>query len=211
MEGGLQYEHNTSGFAWTRAHCTGFTKQTTLGLCWEFGFKDPIKWDPYIGLNGIRGGFVRFEILTSVTMKEFYITSCSPIKVNRSFWVTYVYCVHLQDRRISWATVFATCFLRWFVVRIITRHWRRRQYAPPKRRLNFNELHVLICQKLILFMSINVCQTTWRRKAEVNILHSQHRETLESQQDGRDGVRTGVHLPPSAFFHLGFMNTSEQL
>jgi hypothetical protein len=92
-------------------------------------------------LKWILKKYVGFEVLTEVVMKStvfWYITPCSPLKVNRNFGGTYHH--HLQGRRISGA---------------ISQHesrWLSRTYVPPKRRLTFNGLHSVIVQKIELFL-----------------------------------------------------------
>jgi hypothetical protein len=56
-------------------------------------------------------------------------------------------------------SAYSACRLlsRWFLARLILRPWRCRRHVPPKRRLNFNELHCIISQKIGLFIT-----TAWR-------------------------------------------------
>jgi hypothetical protein len=88
--------------------------------------------------------FVGFEALTAVVMKGpifWYITPCSLLKVNRRFGGTCRFHFQGRIRRES-----SACHLlsRWFLARLILRHWRWRQYVPLKRRLTFNGLHSVI-------------------------------------------------------------------
>jgi hypothetical protein len=45
---------------------------------------------------------------------------------------------------------------RWFLAQFILRPWRWRRYVPPKCRLTFNELHDIISQKTVLFITTAV-------------------------------------------------------
>jgi hypothetical protein len=88
--------------------------------------------------------FVGFEVLTAVVMKNFifwYITQCSPLKVNWRIRGTYR--LHLQGQRISkaWPVLWP---------------WRWRRHIPPKFRLTLNGLHGIIFQKIELFIYIFV-------------------------------------------------------
>jgi hypothetical protein len=65
-----------------------------------------------------------------------HMTPCSPLSCNRRFCLPPAYML-----------VLAELFLR---------PWRWRRYAPPKRRLQLNGLHGVICQKMILFITTAV-------------------------------------------------------
>jgi hypothetical protein len=82
--------------------------------------------------------FAGFEVITAVVVKSsvfWYITLCSPLKVNRRFRG-----FHLLSR---W-------FLAWLMLR--HRRWRRR--VSPKRRLTFNAIRGAISEKSELFSKV---------------------------------------------------------
>jgi hypothetical protein len=118
------------------------------------------------------------------------ITPCSTLKANRRFAAT---CrLHLQGRRISQAKKSVKaggeqgqaqlCLppATWFLVWLILRPWTWRRHAAPKRRLIPNELHGVISQKTVLFITTAVRTSNpkytvrevfqrWRRNPSVEV------------------------------------------
>jgi hypothetical protein len=79
------------------------------------------------------------------------ITFCSSLSINRSFGGTY----RLQDRKnkLSKKQRASRCHLAGFFLNVFLRPSRWRWYVPPKGRLTLNELHSVISQKMVLFIS----------------------------------------------------------
>jgi hypothetical protein len=73
-------------------------------------------------------------------LQKSYVTTCSPLKVNRRFGGT----CHL----IFWCCLISRSFLAW----LILRPWRWR-HVLPKRRLAFNGLRGVISRKLEPFIT----------------------------------------------------------
>jgi hypothetical protein len=108
----------------------------------------------------IRFGFVcytncrvcaRYEALTALVMKTFIfwdVMQCSPVQVKRRFGGT---CrLRLQNWRWSASlkhSLSAACFIGFFSL-LTLQSWRRRWHGPPKRRLTFTGVHVIIYQKI---------------------------------------------------------------
>jgi hypothetical protein len=88
-------------------------------------------------------------------MKSTDITPCSQLKVNRRYRGTYS--LHLQARGISRARKQVASFHVGFLLDLFFDPEDGGD-VPPKRRLAFSGLHVIISQKLVLII-INVFQT----------------------------------------------------
>jgi hypothetical protein len=97
--------------------------------------------------------YARIEVLTAVVMNSslfWYITACSPLKVNWRFGGT---CrLHLQGRKINKARN-----QHWVASRALAWHillpWRCRRRVLLKRLLNFSGLHCV--------MNCDVCGRKW--------------------------------------------------
>jgi hypothetical protein len=70
------------------------------------------------------------------------MTTCSPLSFNRRFGGTY--CLHLQGRRNK------------FSKNLFFRPWRWRRYVLPKSQLTLKEIHGVISQKMVLFITTAV-------------------------------------------------------
>jgi hypothetical protein len=98
---------------------------------------------------------VGFEVFTAVVRKScifWYITSCSPLKVNWRFGGTCRH--HLQGRTVSQAR--NRCGGRWkaklwFLAWLILRPWNWMRHILPKHRLIFNRLYGAVSQKICSF------------------------------------------------------------
>jgi hypothetical protein len=69
-------------------------------------------------------------------------TPCSPLKVNRRFGGKYR--LHFKAEVSDFHQ-----FSRWFLSRLILRHWWWRRYFPPKRRVTLSGPHIIISQKIV--------------------------------------------------------------
>jgi hypothetical protein len=89
---------------------------------------------------------VGFEVLIAMVTKSsifLHKTPCSPLKFNRRLGGT---CrLHLHSLLPA---------SRWFLALLILGSWRRKRHVFPKRRLTFNGLHGVTCQKIELFNCI---------------------------------------------------------
>jgi hypothetical protein len=103
--------------------------------------------------------YVGFVVLTTVV---WYITLCSPLKVNRRFGGTYR--LHLHGLRISRARKQrSVCNLsRSFLAWLILGPWRLWRYANPKRRLTFNGLHGVMSQEIVLTLPPKGPNSIWK-------------------------------------------------
>jgi hypothetical protein len=126
----------------------------------------PLTWRPFHGIQWSQLfiipsslKYVRFEVFTSVTMKNAVFWDVAPCRyyVNRRFRGTYR--LHLQGRiKNLWAMIqreqAAATWSRWFLARgFFLLPWRWRRYVPPKRRF-IQYLHGATSQKTAFFIVV---------------------------------------------------------
>jgi hypothetical protein len=103
------------------------------------------------------------EFSTAATVKSYVLgdtTPCSVEKVDRRFGGTYNHPLHVRrvsqagnqheySSKITAEALLAACFMP-VLTSPILRPWRRKRYAPPKRKVTFTGLHGIISQKIKL-------------------------------------------------------------
>jgi hypothetical protein len=107
-------------------------------------------------------------ICMNVSTKSFIyiswdITPRSPLKINRRFRGTR--CLHLRGQKISQtrnqheADIYLLPVPRWFLAWLILlpRRWKQ---APSKRRCNFNGLHDVTSQKILITIAVRTSHPT---------------------------------------------------
>jgi hypothetical protein len=119
--------------------------------------------DRAVGLQILDRGSNRATAEPSKCCLDNSARSCDWISNERHCLLLYdaVYSVESQPtfrRNISPPfSLLATCFHAGFLLNFFLRRWRWRRYVPPKRRLTFNGLHIVIshrCENLRSYMNV---------------------------------------------------------
>jgi hypothetical protein len=132
----------------------------------------------------------------------------SPLKVNRRFGGT---CLHLQERRINRAR--SQLESRWqtelsVLARLVLWPWRWRLHAPPKRRLDLDELHSVISQKIEIFIGTSMRTSN---PATCDSFTSSSKSVYCTTQSAKNATNRSLFLTFSLSTHVSALNSYLQL